>query len=223
MAAHEHARVALGEDDTRVGQLDVGGRIVALDELVLLARDDRTGGPKLVSNVARADRVRDGLHLVYLRREARRVGPRVALQVINASLLAALCEKLVNVLLPGHANGPRWWLCESRRRQGENRSARHRRAPKRARVRAAGWRFAGRCLPPKSTAWKCGAEFRPPPASKDLNTSCLYLLSGDPNANNPKGQDGQILKAKGYEEKFIYSIKDIKNREFFRLVEIKKS
>ena len=60
-------------------------------------------------------------------------------------------------------------------------------------------------------------------ASKDLNTSCLYLLSGDPNANNPKGQDGQILKAKGYEEKFIYSIKDIKNREFFRLVEIKKS
>lgn len=59
--------------------------------------------------------------------------------------------------------------------------------------------------------------------SEDLNTSCLYLLSGDPNANNPKGQDGQTLKAKGYEEKFIYSIKDIKNREFFRLVEIKKS
>lgn len=53
-------------------QLDVGGRIVALDELVLLARDDRTGGPQLVSNVARADRVRDGLHLVYLRLRRRR-------------------------------------------------------------------------------------------------------------------------------------------------------
>ena len=59
--------------------------------------------------------------------------------------------------------------------------------------------------------------------SKDLDTSCLYLLSGDPSANNPKGQDGQTLKAKGYEEKFVYSIKDIKNREFFRLVEIQKS
>ena len=33
-------------------------------------------------------------------------------------------------------------------------------------MRAAGWRFAGRCLPPKSTAWKCGAEFRPPPLFK---------------------------------------------------------
>ena len=57
---------------------------------------------------------------------------------------------------------------------------------------------------------------------EELNTNCLYLLSGDPDANKPKGKDGEILESKGYNEKFIYSIKNINDVEFYRLVEIEK-
>ena len=55
-----------------------------------------------------------------------------------------------------------------------------------------------------------------------LNTSCLYLLSGDPDRDNPKGEDGEIIENKGYQEKFIHSFKDLNDVERYRLVEIEK-
>ena len=55
-----------------------------------------------------------------------------------------------------------------------------------------------------------------------LNTNCLYLIYSDPNTDKPKGKDGEILEAKGYKEKVIYSIKDINDIEFYRLVEVEK-
>lgn len=57
----------------------------------------------------------------------------------------------------------------------------------------------------------------------ELNTNCLYLLLNEPHTDKLKGKDGEILEAKGYREKLIYSIKDINNLEFYRLVEIEKN
>nr|MDJ0601442.1 4-amino-4-deoxy-L-arabinose transferase [Crocosphaera sp.] len=57
---------------------------------------------------------------------------------------------------------------------------------------------------------------------EELNTSCLYVLQGDPNANHQRGEDGDIIESKGYREKFIHSFKDINNVEYYRLVEIEK-
>ena len=55
-----------------------------------------------------------------------------------------------------------------------------------------------------------------------LNTSCLYLLYGESDRDNPKGEDGEIIENKGYQEKFIHSFKDLNDVERYRLVEIEK-
>ncbi|MDJ0728963.1 MAG: glycosyltransferase family 39 protein [Crocosphaera sp.] len=55
-----------------------------------------------------------------------------------------------------------------------------------------------------------------------LNTDCLYVLYGESHRDNPKGEDGEIIENKGYQEKFIHSFKDINDIEFYRLVEIEK-
>ncbi len=57
---------------------------------------------------------------------------------------------------------------------------------------------------------------------ESLNNKCLYLLKNEPDRDQKKGRDGEILQAKGYNEKLIYSIKDINSRQFYRLVEIEK-
>ncbi|MEA5510378.1 glycosyltransferase family 39 protein [Crocosphaera sp. UHCC 0190] len=58
----------------------------------------------------------------------------------------------------------------------------------------------------------------------ELNTNCLYLLYNGPNPENNniiKGKDGEVLSKK-YQEKLIYSTRDISGVQQYRLVELKK-
>ncbi|MGK7882975.1 MAG: ArnT family glycosyltransferase [Crocosphaera sp.] len=55
-----------------------------------------------------------------------------------------------------------------------------------------------------------------------FNPDCLYVLYGESNTDNPKGEDGEIIDNKGYQERFIHSFKDINDVERYRLVEIEK-
>ncbi|MGK7954007.1 MAG: ArnT family glycosyltransferase [Crocosphaera sp.] len=55
-----------------------------------------------------------------------------------------------------------------------------------------------------------------------LNTDCLYLLYGDSQTNQPLGKDGEIIKNKGYQEKYIHGFKDINDVQYYRLVEVEK-